>query len=90
MKQFKIETGDLSLILPDGRMLIARVFDEQDYPSIRIFCVHQDEAAFGQEDLICFAEFTNAYNGGATSGVAVGVYDETCDEPKDYLLAIAD
>jgi hypothetical protein len=64
--------------LPDGTILIAGLWDEPDYPGIRISLRKPD----GADELLCFAEF--CMNKPDGKRLCVCAYAHNLDEPAYY------
>lgn len=74
----KDNTEEISILLPDGRKLIAQAFPNSDYPCINIYLQMEN----GDEDEVCFAEFNPEHPVGQQ--VCVGAYRDDDDETQYY------
>lgn len=69
---------EISVLLPDGRKLIAQAFQNTSYPCINIYLQTNN----GDEDEICFAEFNPDHPKGQQ--VCIGAYRDDDDDTQYY------
>lgn len=69
---------EFTVAIPNGRSLIARGYEKDEYPCVQIFLKNAD----GTEDLICFAEHNPEHRPGFQ--VCVGVYVPTQEDTVYY------
>lgn len=68
----------ITLILPNGQLLRAVAYAQDEYPAINVYLLKDDLS----EELICFAEFNQERASGHE--VCIGAYQSDDDEPKYY------
>lgn len=68
----------VSLGLPDGTLLRAAAFEDENFPAINIYAIHPDKPC----ELLCFAE----YNSERAEGhrLCIGVYQSDTDDTTYY------
>ena len=69
---------NLEKVLPDGSKLVAELWDEPEYPGIRISLKKPDET----NEVICFAEYNSLKPDGRR--LCISVYGDGLDEPVYY------
>ena len=72
------ESPNFEILLPDGTLLRAVGFEQDEYPGINIYAIAQGEAPA----LVCFAEFNPNKPGGHQ--LCVSAYQSNLDEPVYY------
>ena len=78
LQQEMLANPHISLELPDGNLLTAVAFKQDDYPSINIY------VSIGEEtpELICFAEYNTERS--PCHAVCIGAYQSDDEETKYY------
>ena len=71
---------DLSLCLPDGSIISAVAFNDENFPDINIYLKNADES---EKDIVAFVEYNPEREN--KKHLFIGVYQSDSDEPAAYL-----